>query len=97
MTTDTRTITVRDAADASANIIWSLEDRLRAAHGENLALRAILAEHGIDAPTPPGVITLTRVRRLEDVMDLAREYLFADTEKNRADLWKAIVEAGRAP
>jgi hypothetical protein len=30
-------------------------------------------------------------------MDLAREYLFDEREENRADLWAAIVEAGRAP
>jgi|688.fasta_scaffold396133_2 hypothetical protein len=97
MTTDTNRITVRDAADASANIIWNLEDRLRAAHGENLALRAILSEHGIEAAGPDGVATLLRLRRLEDVMDLAREYLFDESEAKRASLWAAIVEAGRAP
>lgn len=90
-------ITVRDAVDASANVIWDLEDRLRVAHGENLGLRAMLEEHGIDAPVPTGVATLLRLRRLEDVMDLAREYLFADTEDNRAALWQAIQDAGRAP
>ncbi len=97
MTTDTQRITVRDAADASANIIWSLEDRLRLAHGENLGLRALLEEHGISAPAPDGVVTLLRLRRLENVMDLAREYLFDECEAKRADLWAAIVEAGRAP
>ena len=97
MTTGTRKITVRDAADASANIIWSLEDRLRLAHGENLGLRALLEEHGITAAAPDGVVTLLRLRRLENVMDLAREYLFDEREENRADLWAAIVEAGRAP
>ena len=97
MTTDTNRITVRDAADASANIIWDLEDRLRLAHGENLALRAVLEEHGIDVPAPDGVISLLRMRRLENVMDLAREYLFDESEAKRADLWAAITEAGRAP
>jgi len=97
VTTDTQRITVRDAADASANIIWSLEDRLRLAHGENLGLRALLEEHGISAPAPDGVVTLLRLRRLENVMDLAREYLFDECEAKRADLWAAIVEAGRAP
>jgi hypothetical protein len=37
------------------------------------------------------------MRRLENVMDLAREYLFDECEVKRADLWAAIVEAGRAP
>lgn len=97
MTTDTNKITVRDAADASANVIWQLEDRLRVAHGENLGLRAVLEEHGIDVPAPDGVISLLRMRRLENVMDLAREYLFDESEAKRADLWAAITEAGRAP
>ena len=97
MSTDTNRITVRDAADASANIIWSLEDRLRAAHGENLGLRALLEEHGIDAPAPDGVISLLRMRKLENVMDLAREYLFDESEARRAELWSAISDAGRAP
>lgn len=97
MTTETNKITVRDAADASANIIWDLEDRLRVAHGENLALRAVLEEHGIDVLAPDGVISLLRMRRLENVMDLAREYLFDESEARRADLWSAITEAGRAP
>lgn len=97
MSTDTNRITVRDAADASANIIWSLEDRLRAAHGENLGLRALLEEHGIDAPAPDGVISLLRMRKLENVMDLAREYLFDESETRRAELWAAISDAGRAP
>jgi len=30
-------------------------------------------------------------------MDLAREYLFDESEARRADLWAAIVDAGRAP
>jgi len=30
-------------------------------------------------------------------MDLAREYLFDESEAKRASLWSAIVEAGRAP
>ncbi len=97
MTTDTNRITVRDAADASANIIWNLEDRLRTAHGENLGLRALLEEHGIDTPAPDGVISLLRMRKLENVMDLAREYLFDECEARRAELWAAIVDAGRAP
>jgi len=97
VTTETNKITVRDAADASANIIWDLEDRLRVAHGENLALRAVLEEHGIDVPAPDGVISLLRMRRLENVMDLAREYLFDESEARRAELWAAISDAGRAP
>ncbi len=97
MTTDTNRITVRDAAAASANIIWDLEDRLRLAHGENLGLRALLEEHGIDASTPNGVISLLRMRKLENVMDLTREYLFDESEARRAELWAAIRDAGRAP
>jgi hypothetical protein len=42
-------------------------------------------------------VTLARLRALENVMDLAREYLFDETEERRAALWAAITEAGRAP
>lgn len=67
------------------------------AEAVTLALRARLAAHGDDAPGPSGTVTLTRLRRLEDVMDLAREYLFDATDAKREALWSAIVEAGRAP
>jgi hypothetical protein len=93
----TTRVTERSAIDASANIIWNLEDRLRTAHGENLALRAVLAEHGIDVPAPDGVITLTRMRRLEDVMDLAKAYVREGGDELRDQLHEAIIEAGRAP
>ena len=91
------TTLVRPNVDPAGAIIWDLEDRLRLAHGENLALRILLKEHGVEMPAPAGVISLERMRRLEDVMDLAREYLFAETEDNRRLLWKAITDAGRAP
>jgi hypothetical protein len=93
----TNPITERNTTDAAANIIWGLEDRLRFAHAENLGLRSLLEEHGISAAAPDGVATLLRLRRLENVMDLAREYLFRDTEENRAHLWAGIKETGRAP
>ena len=67
------------------------------AEAVTLALRARLAAHGDDAPGPPGTVTLLRLRRLEDVMDLAREYLFDPTDDKRGTLWAAIVDAGRAP
>ena len=44
------TTLARPHLDGAAEIIWRLEDRLRTAHGENLALRAVLAEHGIKMP-----------------------------------------------
>lgn len=91
------TTAVRPHLEPSAAVIWDLEDRLRLAHGENLALRLLLQEHGVEMPAPAGVISLERMRRLEDVMDLAREYLFAETEDNRKRLWAAITDAGRAP
>ena len=91
------TTLARQNVDPAGAIIWDLEDRLRIAHGENLALRMLLKEHGVDMPAPAGVISLERMRRLEDVMDLAREYLFNESEDNRTRLWKAITDAGRAP
>lgn len=91
------TTVARPHLDPSAAIIWDLEDRLRVSHGENLALRILLKDHGVEMPAPAGVISLERMRRLEDVMDLAREYLFTESEDNRARLWKAITDAGRAP
>ena len=91
------TTLARPHLDGAAEIIWRLEDRLRTAHGENLALRAVLAEHGIDEPAPEGVVTLTRLRRLEDVMDLAREFLCDPSDDKRTALWEAIGTAGRAP
>jgi len=91
------TTLARPNVDPAGAIIWDLEDRLRLAHGENLALRMLLKEHGVDMPAPAGVISLERMRRLEDVMDLAREYLFDESEDNRTRLWKAITDAGRAP
>lgn len=42
-----------------------LHHQLREAHAENLGLRSVLAEHGIDAPVPSGVVTLARLRALE--------------------------------
>lgn len=91
------TTLARPNVDPAGAVIWDLEDRLRLAHGENLALRILLKEHGVEMPAPAGVISLERMRRLEDVMDLAREYLFAETEDNRRLLWQAITDAGRAP
>jgi len=91
------TTLARPNVDPAGAVIWDLDDRLRLAHGENLALRILLKEHGVEMPAPAGVISLERMRRLEDVMDLAREYLFAETEDNRRLLWKAITDAGRAP
>ena len=37
------------------------------------------------------------MRKLENVMDLTREYLFNESEARRAELWAAIRDAGRAP
>lgn len=67
------------------------------AEAVTLELRARLEAHGDDAAGPPGTVTLARLRALENVMDLAREYLFDETEERRGALWAAITEAGRAP
>ena len=67
------------------------------AEAVTLDLRARLAEHGDNADGPPGTVTLARLRALENVMDLAREYLFDSTDGKRAALWEAIVDAGRKP
>ena len=72
-------------------------DKWAEAEGVTLELRERLAGHGDDAPGPPGTVTLARLRALENVMDLAREYLFHDDADRRAALWAAITDAGRAP
>ena len=67
------------------------------AEAVTLDLRARLEAHGDNAAGPPGTVTLARLRALENVMDLAREYLFDSTDEKRGDLWAAIVDAGRKP
>lgn len=67
------------------------------AEAVTLDLRARLEAHGDSADGPPGTVTLGRLRALENVMDLAREYLFDSTDEKRAALWAAIVDAGRKP
>ena len=67
------------------------------AEAVTLDLRARLEAHGERAAGPPGTVTLDRLRALENVMDLAREYLFDSTDEKRGDLWAAIVDAGRRP
>lgn len=67
------------------------------AEAVTLDLRARLEGHGDSADGPPGTVTLGRLRALENVMDLAREYLFDSTDEKRAALWEAIVDAGRKP
>ena len=67
------------------------------AEAVTLDLRARLEGHGDNADGPPGTVTLGRLRALENVMDLAREYLFDSTDEKRAALWEAIVDAGRKP
>ena len=62
-----------------------------------LELRARLSAHGDDADGPAGTVTLTRLRRLEDVMDLARAFMADQSPDNRAALAQAIHDAGRAP
>ena len=98
MTTDTSLrFPVRDTGDGPANIIWYLEDRLRIAHGENLALRVLLAEHGVEAPAPDGVVSLLRLQRLENVLDLAKLYIRERDPAVERELHDAIMDAGRAP
>ena len=67
------------------------------AEAVTLALRDRLASHGDDADGPAGTVTLTRLRRLEDVMDLARAFMADQSPDNRAALAQAIHDAGRAP
>lgn len=85
------------ALDAVEHMNRELHHELREAHAQNLALRAVLAEHGIDAPVPSGVVTLTRLRALEDVRDLAVLHLRAPSEATERELREATVTAGRAP
>lgn len=70
---------------------------LNLSHAENLALREALDKHGIDVPTPSGVISLKRIRALENVLDLARLHLRDPTRESEAALREATVLAGRAP
>lgn len=72
-------------------------DRWTDAEAVTLELRERLAAHGDHAVGPSGTVTLARLRALENVMDLAREYLFDPTNERRAALWAAITDAGRAP
>lgn len=75
-----------------------LHHQLRESHAENLGLRAVLAEHDIDAPVPPGVVTLARLRALESVLNLAQLHQRHPDNQELADqLRQAIVDAGRAP
>jgi hypothetical protein len=72
-------------------------DKWAEAEGVTLELRDRLRRRGDDAPGPPGTVTLDRLRALENVMDLAREYLFDTTDAKRVALWAAITDAGRKP
>lgn len=85
------------ALDGLERINRGLQHELRVSHAENLALRELLDEHGIDAPTPDGVITLGRVRALESVLNLAYLHVNNPTPERAAQLREAIVDAGRRP
>lgn len=85
------------AIDQIGQLIHRQTLELREAHGENLGLRALLAVHGIEAEAPPGVITLRRMRALENVLDLARMHLRNPTPDTEAALRQATDLAGRAP
>ena len=86
-----------------AYIIMDLHDRLRDAHAYNLALREAVENLGGDASSvPSGVITMDRIRALENVLDLARIHCQALPEEIRKTdtayaLFSACVDAGRAP
>lgn len=67
------------------------------AEAVTLELRARLSSHGDSAEGPAGTVTLTRLRRLEDVMDLARAFMADPSPASRAALAQAIHDAGRAP
>lgn len=85
------------ALDGLEHMNRELRHELREAHAQNLALRALLAEHGIDAPAPPGVVTLKRLRALENVLDLVQHHLRNPTPGSEAELRAAAVAAGRQP
>jgi hypothetical protein len=86
-----------------AYVIMDLHDRLREAHAENLGLRERIVALGEDDPGASlGVITLTRIRALENVLDLARIHVQALPEEYRKTdtahaLFSACIDAGRAP
>ena len=86
-----------------AYVIMDLHDRLRERSAENLALRERIVELGGDDPGASlGVITLTRIRALENVLDLARIHVQALPEEIRKTdtahaLFSACIDAGRAP
>jgi hypothetical protein len=87
---------------APAYVIMDLHDRLRESHAQNLALRERLISYGDTSPAPDGVITLDRIRRLENVLDLARIHCQALPEEIRKTdtahaLFSACIDAGRAP
>jgi hypothetical protein len=74
-----------------------LQRDLGVAHAENLGLRALLDEHGITAPTPDGVVTLGRLRALENVLNLAYLHVNYPTPERAGELRAAILDAGRRP
>lgn len=86
-----------------AYVIMDLHDRLRESHAENLALRERLVALGDDEPDVAlGVITLNRIRALENVLDLARIHVQALPQEHRKTdtahaLFSACIDAGRAP
>ena len=86
-----------------AYVIMDLHDRLRESHAQNLALRErIEALGGEPGDVPSGVITLNRIRALENVLDLARVHVQALPEEIRKTdtahaLFSACIDAGRAP
>ena len=74
-----------------------LHRQLRESHAENMDLRDRLAKLGVHEPAPSGVVTLARLRALEDVMNLAYLYLRDHSAERGAELRAAITLAGRAP
>lgn len=85
------------ALEGLEEINRGLQRSLGVAHAENLGLRALLDEHGIDAPTPDGVVTLGRLRALESVLNLAYLHVNNPTPERAAELREAILDAGRRP
>ena len=86
-----------------AYVIMDLHDRLRESHAENIGLRERLVALGVEeGDVPTGVVTLNRIRALENVLDLARIHCQALPEEiKKTDtahaLFSACMDAGRQP
>lgn len=66
---------------------------LRASHAANLALRERLRAAGVEVEAPDGVVTLARLRALEDAADLAIAHL--NGRAGAAEAKDALLRARR--